>query len=331
MRARSADLVTWMKAAGEPSRLRLLSLCGQRDLSVTDLAQALAQSEPRVSRHLKILCEAGLLERLRQGQWVHYRLTQSPTPASFVQGLFALVDQGDSVLARDRARALHNVPAQGASAKRATGRRGGPATAETAKTFESRLGRALGGFVEGSEHSLPSGRALVVGVEHLELLESAAANSVECVAIAHSRRAAQSARAYAERRGFACRVLLAASTEGFTERDLARTGQDFDSVFLDHLAAPSNEFAGMLSAGKRALAPSGRLWMFERYEALESTREKVVEHPLARLRRLLGDLGLSCERVSPVEADGEHVLAAVAVPSARAAERSRTTLLPIHG
>ena len=70
----------------------------------------------------------------------------------------------------------------------------------------------------------------------------------------------------------------------------------------------------MVSAGKRALAPSGRLWIFERYEALESTREKVIEHPLARLRRLLSDLGLSCQRVSPIEADGEHVLAAVAVP-----------------
>jgi hypothetical protein len=70
----------------------------------------------------------------------------------------------------------------------------------------------------------------------------------------------------------------------------------------------------MLGAGKRALAPAGRLWIFERYEALESTREKVVEHPLALLRRLLRDVGFACERISPVEADGEHVLAAVAAP-----------------
>jgi DNA-binding transcriptional ArsR family regulator len=322
MRVRSPQLVVWMRAAGEPSRLRLLALCGQRDLSVTDLARALGQSEPRVSRHLRILGEAGLLERLRQGQWVHYRLTQSPTAASFVQGLFALVDQADSILARDRERALQSHSAQGTPARRAAGagKGGNEQATETTKTFESRLGRALGGFVEGGERSLPSGRALVVGVEHLELLESAAVNSVECVAVAHSRRAAQSARAFAERRGFACRVLLAASTEGFTERDIARTGHSFDSVFLNHLAAPANEFAGMLSAGKRALAPSGRLWLFERYEALESTREKVVEHPLARLRRLLSDLGLFCERVSPVEADGEHVLAAVAVASSGASQ-----------
>jgi hypothetical protein len=41
-----------------------------------------------------------------------------------------------------------------------------------------------------------------------------------------------------------------------------------------------------------------------------------VEHPLARLRRLLGEAGLTCERMSPIEADGQHVLAAVAVPIA---------------
>lgn len=308
MRVRSTQLVTWMRAAGEPSRVRLLALCAQRDLSVTDLAEALGQSEPRVSRHLKILCEAGLLERLRQGQWVHYRLTQSPTAASFVQGLLTLIDQADPVLTRDRDRALQST-AQSSSAKGAAA-----SEPEVAKSFESRLGRALGGFVESSQAAPTSGRSLVVGVEHLELLESAAAGSSECTAIAHSRRAAQSARAYAERRGFACKVLLAASTEGFTERDIARTGQSFDSVFLNHLAAPSDQFAGMLSAGKRALASTGRLWIFERYEALESTREKVIEHPLAKLRRLLSDIGLSCERVSPIEADGEHVLAAVAVP-----------------
>src|SRR5690349_23586467 len=105
----ASDLVAWLKAAGESSRLRLLALCAERDLSVSDLAQAVGQSEPRVSRHLKILCESGLLERLRQGQWVHYRLTQSPTAASFVQGLLTLIDQADPVLARDRDRALQST------------------------------------------------------------------------------------------------------------------------------------------------------------------------------------------------------------------------------
>jgi len=103
-------------------------------------------------------------------------------------------------------------------------------------------------------------------------------------------------------------------------------------VFLDHLAIPDTALAAMLACGRRALAPQGRLWLFERYESLAGPllegaaarqvrsrnnggREKVVEHPLGRLRRLLADVGLTCERLSPIEADGEHVLAAVAVPA----------------
>lgn len=93
-------------------------------------------------------------------------------------------------------------------------------------------------------------------------------------------------------------------------------------VFLDHVALPESALDGMLTYGRRALAPDGRLWVFERYEALaprsstsQGSRERVLEHPIGRLRRLLGDVGLSCERLSPIEADGEHVIAAVAVPS----------------
>lgn len=300
-----------MKAAGEPSRLRLLALCAQRDMSVSDLAEALGQSEPRVSRHLKILCEAGLVDRLRQGQWVHYQLVADSLAASFVRGVLALLDPSDPALVRDRDRSQQKSEGAG----------------ERGKTMESRLGRAMAGLVDagggeergsgsaGAERGVGAGSfgaALVVGVEHLELLEVAALNSTECTAIAHSRRAAQAARAFAERRRFTCRVVLAASPEGLTERDIARVGSSFESVYLNHLAVPSSAFAGMLGAGKRALTTTGRLWIFERYEALESTRDKVVEHPLAKLRRMLTDLNLTCERISPIEADGEHVLAAVA-------------------
>src|SRR3954464_5106866 len=98
----TSDLVAWLKAAGEPSRLRLLALCAERDLSVSDLAQAVAQSEPRISRHLKILSEAGLVVRLRQGQWVHYKLTDAECAVAFVQGLLAQLNKADPVLVRDR-------------------------------------------------------------------------------------------------------------------------------------------------------------------------------------------------------------------------------------
>jgi len=293
------QILTWLRAAGEPTRLRLLALCAQRELSVSDIAQVVGQSEPRVSRHLKILGEAGLIERIRQGQWVHYGLARVGPAAGFVQGLLGQLDRADPLLARDRERA---------QAPQADGLRAGAPAA-------SRLGRELRGFVESAEAAVPAGAVLLVGADHPELIGTAAAMSAECTVLAHSRRSSQLARSMAERAGLHCRVLLAAGGDALGPRDLARLGRTFDAVLLDRLGTPDEALGPLLAAGRRALSAGGRLLLFERYDALEGARERVVEHPLARLRRLLGEAGLRCERMSPIEADGQHVLAALAVPS----------------
>ena len=75
----SHDLVTALKAAAEPTRLRILALLADGELNVKDLTRILGQSQPRISRHLKLLAEAGLVERAREGSWVYFRL---PTPAA---------------------------------------------------------------------------------------------------------------------------------------------------------------------------------------------------------------------------------------------------------
>ena len=67
-------VLSWLRGAAEPTRLRLLALCAVSDMYVTDLTNILGQSQPRVSRHLKLLCEAGLLDRYREGRWIFYRL-----------------------------------------------------------------------------------------------------------------------------------------------------------------------------------------------------------------------------------------------------------------
>jgi DNA-binding transcriptional ArsR family regulator len=302
MPAPSSDvLLSWLRAAGEPTRLRLLALCAGRELSVSDIAQIVGQSEPRVSRHLKILGEAGLTERLRQGQWVHYGLARSGPAAGFVQGLLGQLERADPLLARDRERAQ---ALQGGSS-----RAGAPAA--------SRLGRELRSFLESAEAVVPAGAVLLVGADHPELIETAAAMGVECSVLARSRRSSQLARATAERAGLKCRVLLAAGGDALGPRDLARLGRTFEAVLLDRLGTSDEALGELLAAGRRALSPGGRLLLFERYDSLESSRERVVEHPLARLRRLLGEAGLTCERVRPIEADGQHVLAALAVPSAQ--------------
>jgi hypothetical protein len=302
----SADLVSWLRAAGESTRLRLLALCAERDLSVSDLALAVAQSEPRVSRHLKILSEAGLIVRLRQGQWVHYRITDAEPAVGFVQSLLAQLNKSDPVIAKDRSRLIAAT-----------------STSPVARVgaSESRLGRALRAFVEAGGGPMPSSEssALVVGVDHLELLEATARGVRNCTAIAHSRRGAQAARAFAEREEFQCRVLLGTATEGLSDRDAEAAGAPFDIVVLDRFTAAGASLSATLATAKRALTPGGRIWLFERYDALEGSRDRVVEHPIARVRRLLIEAGLACERLSPVEADGQHMLAAVAIPSIRSA------------
>jgi ubiquinone/menaquinone biosynthesis C-methylase UbiE len=70
-------LVAMLRAAGDPTRLRLLLLLRQAELTVSELIAIVAQSQPRVSRHLKLLCEAGLLQRFKEGSWVFYRAADS--------------------------------------------------------------------------------------------------------------------------------------------------------------------------------------------------------------------------------------------------------------
>ena len=70
----SQNVVTILKAAAEPTRLRILMLLASSELNVKDLTRILGQSQPRISRHLKLLSEAGLIERTREGSWAYFQL-----------------------------------------------------------------------------------------------------------------------------------------------------------------------------------------------------------------------------------------------------------------
>src|SRR5213080_4748454 len=83
------ELLAALRAAAESTRLRLLVLCTRGELTVSELAQILGQSQPRVSRHLKLLCDAGLLDRFREGSWVFYRLKHSGPVSALARQLVA--------------------------------------------------------------------------------------------------------------------------------------------------------------------------------------------------------------------------------------------------
>ena len=95
------DLLAALRAVAEPTRLRLLVLCSKGELTVSELAQILGQSQPRVSRHLKLLCDAGLLDRFREGSWVFYRVSAGDPASALALHLVTLCNERESPVALD--------------------------------------------------------------------------------------------------------------------------------------------------------------------------------------------------------------------------------------
>src|SRR5437764_12420491 len=100
----SDQAVELLRAAGEPTRMRILALLAREELAVLELGRVLGQSQPRVSRHLKLLADAGLVERFPEGAWVFYRLTGVGPARALVETALALVSGADAQRERDAER-----------------------------------------------------------------------------------------------------------------------------------------------------------------------------------------------------------------------------------
>ncbi|WP_127522812.1 metalloregulator ArsR/SmtB family transcription factor [Mesorhizobium sp. Z1-4] len=94
-------MVDTLKAAAESSRLRILTLLSRGDLTVSDVTEVLNQSQPRVSRHLKLLLDAQLIDRYQEGSWAYFRLSDSEAAREFIGGVVARIDLADPVVSRD--------------------------------------------------------------------------------------------------------------------------------------------------------------------------------------------------------------------------------------
>ncbi len=98
------DLSATLKAAGDGTRLRILCLLEEAELTVSELTEILRQSQPRISRHLRLLVEAQLVERFREGTWAFFRRTRQGPAAAVAGGLIDALDPTDPAMARDRER-----------------------------------------------------------------------------------------------------------------------------------------------------------------------------------------------------------------------------------
>ncbi len=99
-----SQLLTALKAAAEPTRLRLLTILSEGELTVGEITRVLDQSQPRVSRHLKLLCDAGLLTRFREQNWIFYRVPLKGNGARLARRLLEMLIVDDDYVMLDHER-----------------------------------------------------------------------------------------------------------------------------------------------------------------------------------------------------------------------------------
>jgi ubiquinone/menaquinone biosynthesis C-methylase UbiE len=99
-----SELNAALKAAAETTRMRVLALLAETELTVSDLTEILRQSQPRISRHLRLLTEAGFVERFREGAWAFFRLAETGGSAELARLLLGELDPADPMIMRDRER-----------------------------------------------------------------------------------------------------------------------------------------------------------------------------------------------------------------------------------
>ena len=195
---RSDELLDALKSIAEETRLRIVALLRHGELTVTDLTEILGQSQPRVSRHLRLLVDGGVVSKHREGTWVFFRLAGADDRFALVDAAIASVDHDDVVLAGDRAR-LEVVRERRADAAREYFERIAPIWDEerslhaAADTVERAILDAIGGE--------PIGNLLDVGTGTGRMLQLLADRADRSIGLDSSHSMLSVARANLERAG----------------------------------------------------------------------------------------------------------------------------------
>jgi DNA-binding transcriptional ArsR family regulator len=295
-------LLPRLRAIAEPSRLRLLAILARGEFSVSELTAILAQSQPRVSRHLKLLDDCGLLERFREQHWMYYRVAGDTEGGQLARHLLALLDPDDPVLAGDELRLRRVLEERADRSAGGDAVAGGTSAHELVPLVAAEIG----------EHGLES--LLYFGQAPDELLAGLGSRARRVVGMNPSRRVVQRARALLHSAGMNHCVLKQGEITA-----LPQPSRSFDVVVIDRVLAGAERPGDSLREAARVLRADGRILVIEDFEALE--RRTTEGNPLALLRSWLADAGLTCDRLHPFDVSGAHLLLAAAAlePEAAAA------------
>jgi ubiquinone/menaquinone biosynthesis C-methylase UbiE len=240
-----------LKAAGEATRLRILALLGEAELTVSELTAILRQSQPRISRHLRLLAEAGLVERFREGSWAFFRLGEHDGAADLARDLIGRLDPTDATLLRDRER-LTAVRSARAAAAQAYFRRHAAEWDRIRKLHvaDEAVERAICGALAGSEI-----RALLdLGTGTGRMLELFGRSIERGLGLDMSLDMLALARARLDRAG-----LRHCSVRQGDIYDLALPKDSFDAVIIHQVLHFLDDGARAIHEAARVLRPGGRL------------------------------------------------------------------------
>jgi ubiquinone/menaquinone biosynthesis C-methylase UbiE/DNA-binding transcriptional ArsR family regulator len=306
-----SEILEGLRAAAEETRLRILALLAEGELSVSDLTDILGQSQPRISRHLKLLVEAGLVERHREGAWAFFRLGERAATAQILRALLSALDRADQQLADDRAR-LAEVRTQRALAARSFFERLAPnwdrirSLHAPEDVVEATILEAIGGK--------PIRSLLDLGTGTGRMLQLLAPRAARAVGLDASHAMLSVARANLERAGLT-RVEL---RQGDVYAPPFARGS-FDLIVVHQVLHYLDDPARALREAGRLLAPGGRLLIVD-----------FAPHNLEFLRSAQAHrrLGFSQEQIAGwlAEANLDCALAREIAPPSGGADQLTVTL-----
>ena len=255
----SEELADLLRVLGDPTRLRLLAGLGHGELAVSEITQVTGLSQPRVSRHLKLLCEARVLRRTRDQNEVYYRAAIDEDRGALVNEALASLPKDDPVIARDQDRLTAILDSRQLHARALLSQMGiRPLSPQDWEEVRNAINELLGDVLPGNEDGTQLGDLLDIGTGTGSMLKLLARRSRRTVAVDRSREMRLVARATVLSQGLAnCTV-----QEGDMYSLSFQKGY-FDVVTMDRVLGAAEKPAAGIREAARVLKPGGHLLVVE--------------------------------------------------------------------
>src|SRR5580704_13922954 len=308
-------LLTLLRAAAEDTRLRILALAAREDLTVSDYVHVLGQSQPRVSRHLKLLVEAGLLERFREAQFTRFRLVTSGDDAALVREFVRRLDPKHARIAADRSR-LDALQQRRQTAAARFFRDNAQCWDElrALHVADREIERALA-------HHLPVGAR--------RLLEVLAPKVEQAIGVDQSREMLALARANLARAGIDNADIRLGDMYA-----LPFEADSFDVVTIHHVLHYADDPAAALSEAARVVRPGGVVLVvdFSPHDLVELKREHAHVHLGFADNQVQGWLkSAGLNPLEPIHFPGRRIMTGIWRGEREVAERPNRTTNLAHG